>query len=738
MKTSWTLIFYLLMGPVFGQTLSGRITDIKGKGIAQVVVSNGNSDRHAHCDENGNFWMEGCKAGDTLVFYHMVYEADPIVLTGIDQPIEVVMKDRNFLLDRVEIHQSKEVAALVSKIDLVHQPVQNAQQLMRMVPGLFIGQHAGGGKAEQIFLRGFDIDHGTDLNLSVDGIPVNMVSHAHGQGYADLHFVIPETLNDISYGKGPYDVSKGNFATAGHISFTTKEKLDKNQLTVEAGQFNSYRAMTMLNVTENENSNAYVAADYNATDGPFDSPQGFHRINLFGKYNQKLGNLDKITVQASHFQSQWDASGQIPQRAVDAGLIGRFGAIDKTEGGQTSRSNFSMTHTKYLSTRSSVKSQVYYSRYNFELYSNFTLFLRDSIHGDQIRQKENRDLFGIDVQYIKDQSLGSGILSLKVLGGLRHDNVKGDELSHTYQRKNTLETVALGDVDESNFYLGAQAGYEIGKLSIQGGFRIDRLLFNYRDAVPANYVLNQGEKSRISPKINLQYDISNQVKCYLKAGRGFHSNDARVTLSGQVANAMPVATGADLGMVSKVWKKLVVTAALWYLKLDQEFVYVGDEGIIEPSGRTERKGIDLGLRYQPFSTLFLFADYNTCKAISVDDEIGNNFIPLAPTTTLTGGVNAQLTNNLGFGARFRHMRDRAANEDYSITAAGYTVVDVNLLYQMKNMSFGVDINNVLNTSWNETQFATESRLQNEASPVEEIHFTPGFPFMARAKMTFNW
>ena len=284
---------------------------------------------------------------------------------------------------------------------------------MRMVPGLFIGQHAGGGKGRTNILRGFDIDHGTDLNLSVDGIPVNMVSHAHGQGYADLHFVIPETLNDISYGKGPYDVSKGNFATAGHISFTTKEKLDKNQLTVEAGQFNSYRAMTMLNVTENENSNAYVAADYNATDGPFDSPQGFHRINLFGKYNQKLGNLDKITVQASHFQSQWDASGQIPQRAVDAGLIGRFGAIDKTEGGQTSRSNFSMTHTKYLSTRSSVKSQVYYSRYNFELYSNFTLFLRDSIHGDQIRQKENRDLFGIDVQYIKDQSLAVAYCHLR-------------------------------------------------------------------------------------------------------------------------------------------------------------------------------------------------------------------------------------------------------------------------------------------------------------------------------------
>lgn len=738
MKANWTLIFYLLMGPVFGQTISGRITDVQGKGIAQVVVSNRNSDRHAHCDENGNFWMEACKEGDTLVFYHMVYEADPWVLVNLDQPVMVVMKDRDFLLDRVEIHQSKEVAALVSKIDLVHQPVQNSQQLMRMVPGLFIGQHAGGGKAEQIFLRGFDIDHGTDLNLSVDGMPVNMVSHAHGQGYADLHFVIPETVNDISYGKGPYDVAKGNFATAGHVAFTTKEKIDRNVVSVEAGQFNTFRTMAMVKLSDSERSDAYAAADYNATDGPFDSPQGFHRINLFAKYNQKLGNLDKLTVQASHFQSQWDASGQVPQRAVDAGIISRFGAIDKTEGGQTGRSNLSFIHTKYLSPRSSVRSQIYYSRYNFELYSNFTFFLRDAVNGDQIRQKESRDLYGLDIQYVKDISMGNGILSLKVLGGMRGDNVQNVELSHTYQRKNTLETVALGDVDESNFYTGVQATYEQGKFSLQGGIRADRMVFNYRDAVTPVYVLNRGEKSRISPKINIQYDVNDDLKCYIKAGRGFHSNDARVTLAGQVSNAMPMATGVDFGVVTKALKKVVLTGALWYLRLDQEFVYVGDEGIIEPSGRTERKGIDIGIRYQPVSSLFVYADYNTCKAVSLDDESGNNFIPLAPTTTFTGGLNAQLTQRLGFGARFRHMGDRAANEDYSITAKGYTVIDVNLLYQFKNMSVGMDITNLMNTEWNETQFATESRLKEETAPVEEIHFTPGFPFMARAKLTFNW
>ena len=411
MKKIATLVLLLISQWASTQTLTGKVTDVYGKAIPQVVVMNTSDNRHAHCDENGNFWMEDCKIGDTLTFYHMVYQSEPWVITGLEEPVLVVMSERNFLLDRVEIHQTKEVAALVSKIDLVHQPVQNSQQLMRMVPGLFIGQHAGGGKAEQLFLRGFDIDHGTDVNLTVDGMPVNMVSHAHGQGYADLHFVIPETVNDISYGKGPYDVAKGNFATAGHVAFTTKEKIDKNVVSVEAGQFNTFRTMAMLKLSDREKSDAYAAADYNATDGPFDSPQGFHRINLFAKYNQKLGNLDKLTVQASHFQSQWDASGQVPQRAVDAGIISRFGAIDKTEGGQTGRSNLSFIHTKYLSPRSSVRSQIYYSHYNFELYSNFTFFLRDTVNGDQIRQKESRDLYGMDIQYVKDISLGNGILS---------------------------------------------------------------------------------------------------------------------------------------------------------------------------------------------------------------------------------------------------------------------------------------------------------------------------------------
>lgn len=738
MKKTITAIWVMLASVGYGQVISGKIRDIQGNGISQVVITLGTSDKHTHCDDSGNFWMEGINEGDTLHFYHMVYECEPLVITNVNEPIQVVMEERNFLLEKVEIHQSKEVAALVSKIDLVHQPVQHAQELMRLVPGLFIGQHAGGGKAEQIFLRGFDIDHGTDIQLTVDGMPVNMVSHAHGQGYADLHFVIPETLNDISYGKGPYDVTKGNFATAGHIAFTTREKIEKNAATLEIGQFNTVRMMTMLKLWEAEKNDAYMAADFNQTDGPFDSPQAFKRMNLFAKLNQKLGNLDKLTVQVSHFQSQWDASGQVPQRAVDSGVIGRFGAIDNTEGGQTGRSNVNLIYNKYLSPGSSMRSQVFYSHYRFDLFSNFTFFLRDSVNGDQIRQKENREIYGMDWQYIRDMHWGNALFSLKLLGGVRYDNVQDNELSYTYQRKNTLETIALGDVDENNIYAGAQTNYELGHLSISGGVRVDRLAFNYRDRVKAQYALNTGQKALLSPKITFQYNVSRHMKWYLKAGRGFHSNDSRVTLARQVANAMPAATGVDLGMVSKVFKKVVLTGALWYLKLDQEFVYVGDEGIIEPSGRTERKGVDLGIRFQPHSSLFIYGDFNTCEAKSIDEEEGNNYIPLAPTTTMTGGVSAQIADGLNLGLRFRYMGNRAANEDYSITATGYTVADVNLLYQMKNMSLGIDINNVFNAPWNETQFATESRLKNEVEAVEEIHFTPGYPFMARVKLGISW
>jgi outer membrane cobalamin receptor len=236
--------------------------------------------------------------------------------------------------------------------------------MLRIVPGLFIAQHAGGGKAEQIFLRGFDIDHGTDIAITVDGIPVNMVSHAHGQGYADLHFLIPETVEKIAFDKGPYFTGKGNLATAAYVDFTTKEFLDECIIKTEIGQFNTQRIATMLKLfnkaSEKSRQQFYIASEYSTTDGYFESPQDFHRFNLMGKYNAWVGNQSQLTITASTFDSKWFASGQIPDRAVKNSIISRFGAIDDTEGGNTSRTNLSIQFNKQWKNNWKTTDQLYF------------------------------------------------------------------------------------------------------------------------------------------------------------------------------------------------------------------------------------------------------------------------------------------------------------------------------------------------------------------------------------------
>jgi outer membrane cobalamin receptor len=241
--------------------------------------------------------------------------------------------------------------------------INNSQEVLRMVPGLFIGQHAGGGKAEQIFLRGFDLDHGTDINIAVDGMPVNMVSHAHGQGYADLHFVIPELVDNVTFKKGTYYAEKGNFTTTGFVDFKTLNALQNNSVKVEAGMFSTYRTIAMLNLLDKKTiakgQSWYVAGEYMYTKGYFDNPQNFNRVNLFTKYNGKLNQHTNLSISASAFSSKWKASGQIPDRAVESGLVGFYGAIDPNEGGKTLRQNLNAVLTTTLNNGSYFKNQLY-------------------------------------------------------------------------------------------------------------------------------------------------------------------------------------------------------------------------------------------------------------------------------------------------------------------------------------------------------------------------------------------
>lgn len=651
---------------------------------------------------------------------------------------------------------------LISSLDIRLRPITNSQEILRLVPGLFIGQHAGGGKAEQIFLRGFDLDHGTDIRLTVDEMPVNMVSHAHGQGYADLHFVIPELVEGVDFAKGPYRTDKGNQATAGWANFRTRTALDRSFAKLEVGQYNTVRAVAGLNLlgpngifgndrnglASAGNQSAYVASEYSYSDSYFDNPQQFKRLNVLGKYHRHLAPNMNLTLTASTFWSRWNHSGQIPDRAVAEGLIGFFGAIDPTEGGATSRTNLNAQLVTVTPRNHAIKNQFYYSSYTFELYSNFTFFLRDSVNGDQIRQRERRNLFGYNGSYTIQSQVGRSRWTTTVGAQYRQD-VTGaggvpTELSYTKNRSETLGRVQYGNVNELNAALYADELVHVSdRFTLNAGLRYDVFRSRYENLLQNPATTGVATQGILSPKLNLYFTANPRLQIYLNTGRGFHSNDARVVVpqngpQRRTGAILPPAYGSDLGIIIKPVPKLLINAATWYLWLAQEFVYVGDEGVVEPSGRSRRMGIDVSARYQLTRTLYADLDLNTARPRALGVEPERAYLPLAPTFTSTGGLSLQNAGSWSGSLRYRYIADRPANEDNSIVANGYFVNDLQVNYSKRKYVLGLSVQNLFNVRWKETQFATESRLSTEPAPVEEIHFTPGTPFFPRLSLTYFW
>ncbi|OYX85482.1 MAG: TonB-dependent receptor [Flavobacteriales bacterium 32-34-25] len=737
MKLIFTQLIFFVSFCSFSQTQKGVVFDEYGNAIENAYVINPTSETHSHTDPSGSFIIEKTKIGDVLRVIATGFKNKKY--TVVDDESKIVLEDVVLKLNDVVIQSKLSAMNLISKIDLQTSPVNTSQDILQKVPGLFIGQHAGGGKSEQLFLRGFDIDHGTDVAISVDGMPVNMVSHAHGQGYADLHFVIPETVDKIDYGKGAYYADKGDFATAGFVGFQTKEKLDYSSISVETGRFNMSRTVGLFKLLDNvKNQRAYIATEYFLTDGPFESPQNFNRFNLLGKYTYLLGVNSKFSISASHFSSKWDASGQIPERLVNNGSLSRFGAVDDTEGGNTSRTNIKASLIKPIDTNTFIKINTFFSKYDFELYSNFTFFLDNPINGDQIKQKENRTLYGMSAEINKRIKNNIWDINYQAGIGFRADATKDSELSHTLNRKTTLENIKLGDIDESNNYAYLNSEFVFGKWMINPGLRLDYFKFNYQDKLSETYINQSQTEAKVSPKLNFIYTPNNNLQFFVKSGMGFHSNDVRVVVQDNTKKTLPTAMGTDIGTIWKPSHSLVINSALWYMYLQQEFVYSGDGGIMEPSGRTKRMGADFGIRYHLNEVLYLYSDANYTFARSMDEVKGQDYIPLAPDFTTAGGINFQNWHRFSGGIRYRYIKNRPANEDNSIVAKGYFVNDMNLNYDLTNISFGISIQNLFDTEWNETQFATESRLKDEPNAVDEIHFTPGTPFYLKAKITYRF
>ena len=710
-------------------------------------------------DDLGQFRFTNLAASPYKVeFSHVGFQNQIVTATVVNDQttfITVSLMSAPIQLNQVQVSgQRPHDQQLISNLDIKLRPITNSQEILRLVPGLFIGQHAGGGKAEQLFLRGFDLDHGTDIRLTVDGMPVNMVSHAHGQGYADLHFMIPELVEGVDFKKGPYTTDKGNLATAGWANFRTRTALDRSFVKLEAGQYNTYRAVAGLDLLGNgpasrrgraKNQSAYLASEYSYSDSYFDNPQHFKRVNVVGKYHGHLAENTNLTLTGSTFWSKWNHSGQIPDRAVEAGLVDWFGSIDPNEGGETSRTNVNAQLVTITPRNHTIKNQLFYSNYNFELYSNFTFFLKDTVNGDQIRQKEHRNLFGYNGSYAIQRKLGETSWTTTLGAQYRQDLTQGTELSHTKARTITLNQLQLGNVNEINAALYADEVVAVSsRFMVNAGVRVDYFRSQYEDllATPTG-TTKRVSQTIVSPKLNLYYTFNPTLQFYLNTGKGFHSNDARVVTAQNGRQILPGGDGSDLGLIVKPFPWLLVNVAAWYLYLQQEFVYVGDEGVVEPSGRSRRTGLDLSARYQLAKNFFADLDLNTAKPRSLDAEVGQNYLPLAPVFTSTGCLSLQTAYGLSGSLRYRYMADRPANEDNTVVAKGYFVNDLQLNYTppglaRKNYTLGLNVQNLLNTRWKETQFDTQSRLEGEAAPVEEIHFTPGTPFFARLSLTNFW
>jgi len=734
--------------------LTGKIIDNNTKEPIEYVVVSVAKGKSVVTDKLGNFEVTVPADSNMITISSIGYVFQKIQITDSTKHLIIQLKRGPVDMSEVLItsHSNNISFHTTSNLDLNLRPVNSAQDLLRLVPGLFTAQHMGGGKAEQIFIRGFDADHGTDVNISVDGMPVNMVSHAHGQGYADMHFIIPETIKQYDFGKGPYYTGYGDFTTAGYVNYTTADVLEKSLVKIESGQFNDARIVAAVNLLSDRSKlrgqSAYIAGDANYFDGPFTFPEHFSRLNLFGKYITRLGDNNKLTVSASTFSTQWRASGEIPERAVATGTIGfdtagnkltlnappiidRFGTIDSLQGGYSSRTNAIVKLTSSLHNNFILENELYYTYYNFHLHVNSTFFAEDSVNGDAFRQREERNLFGYNGKLTNRKCWGNNMLTSSIGLSARIDRTNNSEFSNTVDQNTVIHYNQLGNISEDNFSMYLDETIEKGKWLLNVGSRVDYFYFSYADKL--NPQLPSRSNVIASPKLNIQYTVNSTLQLYLKSGKGFHSNDARAVVFNDGLKTMPAAYGADLGFIWKPLSRLLINPAIWYLYLEQEFVY-SDDGTVEPGDRTRRVGVDLSARYQ--LTDWLFADANVNLANPRDAQLpnGQNHLALAPTFTSTGGIDFKLKNGFNGAISYRYLHKRAGNADYSLTADGYFVSDLTINYTQKKYELGVAIENLFNTKWNEFEAEEITRMKGEPQPVDQMSFTPGTPFFAKLKL----
>ena len=597
--------------------------------------------------------------------------------------------------------------------------------VLRLVPGLIMSQHQGGGKAEQYMLRGFDADHGTDVALFVDGMPVNLRTHAHGQGYADLHFLIPETIKQVDAFKGPYYVEYGDFATAGAIDFVTLDTVPENLVEAAGGSFGTQRYLTLLSPTRDRVKTLFALEAY-TSDGPFDRPQDYKRLNAFAKASATLGDGIDGSIWASYLRSSWFGSGQIPARAVRAGLIDRFGSIDNSEGGRTERASVNGQLRFKPSEADLLTVRAWGQYYSLDLFSNFTFFLDDPANGDGIKQTDrDRLVGGLDTRYEhRGTVLGVPVQSM---AGVQYRVDRSRVILGTQADRHLLaRTQDVSFVEQSVSPMVKLDLAPLPWLRVVTGARGDIFHYDVRNNLTGSAERLDGNQTRAVPsvKANLVLGPWHQTEFFANFGTGFHSNDARAVILDPRLPALPQARGYEFGVRSKILPRVEVSATYWALDLKSELVFAGDDGTTEARGPSHRQGWEVTTRIR-------LLDWLTWSGnVTLTDSAFDNgqAIPLAPRMTARADLTARLPWGLSASVAMRYVSNRYADESRQQIARGYTLLDLSARYRYKNLEAFLSVENLANAEWREAQFFFESRLPGEpAGGVPDIHYTPGNP-----------
>ena len=752
-------------------SISGRVADETGGALPGVNVqlrtaSNGVAGETV-TNETGDYTFDGLAPGryqvsftlinfatltrrDMVVAQNGTTHADAVLHMALNAEVTVTAK-RTFVnladVDKpaenlVGIAQSSSQGAITAE-QLDVRPLMRVGEVLETVPGLIASSHAGGGKANQYFLRGFNLDHGTDFAQTIAGMPVNLPSHAHGQGYSDINFMIPELVSGVQYSKGPYFADQGDFATAGAANTNYVTSLDRPLVRLEAGGQGYDRVLAAASPAVS-NGHLLVAFDGGRNDGPWVQPDAFQKLNTVVRYSRG-DQVDGYALTGMAYHGAWTSTDTVPQRAIDSGLITRFGTLDGSDGGTTYRYSLS-GEWQHAAGSTLTKAAAYGIGSDLRLFSNFTYFLDDPIHGDQHEQADHRFITGGRVSHKRLTHWGGRNVQNTFGLQVRNDDITNLALYHTEDRVR-LATVSQAAVLETTGGLYAQNEIEwLPWLRTMAGLRVDATRFR----VDALQSYNSGIKNAgvVSPKGGVTFGPWSGTEFYVNAGEGFHSNDARGVLATRDAqgNAIdPVtplvkAKGAEAGVRTVAARHLQTTFTVWTMSLDSELTWDGDTFESIPSRPSRRSGVELANYYSPMRWLTIDADVSLSRArFTVDDPAGQ-YVPEAVGTVVSGGASVDHFHRTFGSLRWRYFGPRALIEDDSVQSKATSLFEFEAGYQLApRVRATLSVFNLFNAAASDIDYYYVSRLAGEpAAGIADIETHPTLPRAARVTIAIGF